>query len=213
MGIFSRFMDIVNANINAILDKAEDPEKMLRLMVQEMEDTLIELKSKCSSLMSEGISKEKKVEELKKTCERWQSRAILALNKKREDLAREALVEKKNTEAEIERLKASLIENVKAVEETKEEIETLEKKLKETNEKLKLLKERKERAEAEKKTQEARSGRTKEYFDAMEEKIERMAGWNDLRKDGKSTDDKFKEFETDSEIEKELEELKKQMRS
>ena len=81
MGIFSRFKDIVNSNINSLLDKAEDPEKMLRLMIQEMEDTLIELKSNCASMMAEGIRKEKKLDEAKKTLSRWENRAILAIEK------------------------------------------------------------------------------------------------------------------------------------
>lgn len=211
MGIFSRFMDIVNANINAILDKAEDPEKMLRLMVQEMEDTLIELKSNCASLMAEGIRKEKKLEEEKKAYQRWENRAMLAISKGREDLAREALVEKKNTESEIVKIMEELKDNMAAVEEAKTEINTLEKKLKETNGKLRTLKEKKERAEMERKANEAMKKKTQNHFDAMEEKIDRMTSWNELNKEEKTAEEKFRAFENSDEIDKELEELKKKL--
>ena len=211
MGIFSRFKDIVNANINTLLDKAEDPEKMLRLMVQEMEDTLIELKSNCASMMAEGIRKEKKLEEVKKTLTRWENRAVLALEKGREDLAREALVEKRNIQSEIDSLKEQLKDNINAVEESKTEMETLEAKLKETKEKLSILKEKKERAEMERKANDAMRGNVNAHFDAMEERIDRMTSWNDLNRKEKSTEDKFKAFEKDDEIERELAELKKRM--
>lgn len=211
MGIFSRFKDIVNANINTLLDKAEDPEKMLRLMVQEMEDTLIELKSNCASMMAEGIRKEKKLEEVKKTLTRWENRAVLALEKGREDLAREALVEKRSVQSEIDSLKEQLKDNIKAVEESKTEMETLEAKLKETKEKLSILKEKKERAEMERKANDAMRGNVNAHFNAMEERIDRMTSWNDLNRKEKSTEDKFKEFEKDDEIERELAELKKRM--
>ena len=211
MGIFSRFKDIVNANINTLLDKAEDPEKMLRLMVQEMEDTLIELKSNCASMMAEGIRKEKKLEEVKKTLTRWENRAVLALEKGREDLAREALVEKRSVQSEIDSLKEQLKDNIKAVEESKTEMETLEAKLKETKEKLSILKEKKERAEMERKANDAMRGNVNAHFDAMEELIDRMKSLNDLNRKEKSTEDKFKEFEKDDEIERELAELKKRM--
>ena len=75
MSIFTRFKDIVNSNINSLLDKAEDPEKMLRLMIGEMEDTVIDLKTNTAARMAEAIRVEKKMEEAKATVERWQQRA------------------------------------------------------------------------------------------------------------------------------------------
>ena len=211
MGIFSRFKDIVNSNINSLLDKAEDPEKMLRLMIQEMEDTLIELKSNCAAMMADGIRKEKQLDETRKTLSRWETRAVLAIEKKREDLAREALLEKRNVQAELESFKDQLKDNVSSVEEAKNEIATLETKLKEAKAKLSTLRERKERAEMERKAGCAASKDMGAHFDAMEEKIDRMTSWNELNRMKNSKEDKFKDLEADDEIEKELEELKKRL--
>ena len=97
MGIFSRFMDIVNSNINSLLDKAEDPEKMLRLMIQEMEDTLIELKSNAAGSIAQKIKLERKASDTEATVSRWEQRAMLAIEKGKEDLAREALIEKERS--------------------------------------------------------------------------------------------------------------------
>ena len=211
MGIFSRFKDIVNSNINSLLDKAEDPEKMLRLMIQEMEDTLIELKSNCAALMAEGIRKERKLDEQKKTLSRWENRALLALEKGREDLAREALQEKRNVQNELDSMISQIKENLSSVDEAKKEIETLETKLKEAKNKLSILKEKKERAEMERKANDAARKDMNAHFDAMEEKIDRMTSWNNLSKSEKTAEEKFQDFEKDDEIEKELEELKKRI--
>ena len=211
MGIFSRFKDIVNSNINSLLDTAEDPEKMLRLMIQEMEDTLIELKSNCAAMMADGIRKEKQLGETRKTLSRWENRAVLAIEKEREDLAREALLEKRNVQAELESFKDQLKDNVSSVEEAKNEIATLETKLKEAKAKLSTLRERKERAEMERKAGCAASKDMGAHFDAMEEKIDRMTSWNELNRTKNSKEDKFKDLEADDEIEKELEELKKRL--
>lgn len=142
MGIFTRFRDIVSANINAMLERAEDPEKMIRLMIHEMEDTLVELKSSCAALMAEARLRGRRAEEARDKSRSWAEKAEIALHKDREDLAREALVEKRRWQKAAAALTAEAEEEQVLIAQYLADIRLLEEKLTAAREKKRLLAER-----------------------------------------------------------------------
>lgn len=208
MSIFTRFKDIVNSNINSLLDKAEDPEKMLRLMINEMEETVIELKSSTSARMAEAIRLNEKVTETEKKVARWQERAELAIEKGKDDLAREALIEKRVASEELERVKLAMEGTKSAVEEGKKEISTLEEKVKIAKDKLENLQRENQRAQERSKETVNLNAR----FEDLENKINRMNAYTELSRQQheESAEEKFKKMERDQEIEEELAKIKKE---
>ena len=129
MGIFTRFRDIVSSNINAMLDSAEDPEKLIRLMIREMEDTLIELKSACAGVMAGRKKVQRRLADVRDRVRLWEERAGMAVDKGRDDLAREALKEKQRYAEAIESLEVEAADHDDMVAQYQEDIQLLEEKL------------------------------------------------------------------------------------
>ena len=139
MGIFTRFSDIVNSNINAILDKAEDPEKIVRLMIQEMEDTLVEVRSAAARSIADKKDLNRKIEKLDRERRDWDDRAELAMRKEREDLAKAALVEKSRVSAAVDVLKEDYVAVDEGLGKLNEDIARLESKLEDAKTRQKAL--------------------------------------------------------------------------
>ena len=129
MGIFSRLSDIINSNINSLLDKAEDPEKLIRMVIQEMEETLVEVRSTTAKIIADKKELIRRNDNLAKQATDWQSKAELALSKGREDLAKAALLEKATINDVINVVKDDLIKLDESLVKLTSEIEQLQVKL------------------------------------------------------------------------------------
>ena len=215
MGIFTRFRDIVSSNINAMLDKAEDPEKLIRLMIREMEDTLVEIKTACAGVMAGGKKIKRELEGLDARAKYWEEKAGLAVNKGRDDLAREALVEKRKFNHRIETLQKDLTEHDILIEQYQGDIRQLEEKLKSARDKQRILVQRHIHARKKMQVQEeirrVDSSETVMRFDELENRIERMEADADLVNYGKKAtlEEELERLSIDEEIENELLALKK----
>jgi phage shock protein A len=214
MGVFTRFRDIVSSNINSMLDKAEDPEKMIKLMIHEMEDTLIELKSSCAGVIAGRKKIERKFEGVKEKVSLWNERAALAVKKGRDDLAREALMEKRRFDETAEALESELTNYKDLLQQYHEDIVQLEEKLKSAKEKKRLLVQRHKRASGKKRAQQeirrSDSADTMARFDKLESRIEQMEAEADLVNMAQrpTAAEEFEDLAMDDEIEKELANIK-----
>ncbi|HDZ9125586.1 TPA: phage shock protein PspA [Vibrio cholerae] len=220
MGIFSRFADIVNSNISALLDKAEDPEKMIRLIIQEMEDTLVEVRTNSAKAMADKKELARKVESIEQQLEDWQNKATLALTKQREDLARAALIEKQKLQHVLKGLHTEQTLVEETIEKLTGEIGKLETKITETRAKQQALAIRSQAASHRRDVQRhLHAGHTEEAmakFEQFSRKVDELEAEADLYAQSgqaRSLEQEFAELQAQDEIEKELNKLKAQMKS
>ena len=218
MGIFSRFADIVNSNISALLDKAEDPEKMIRLIIQEMEDTLVEVRTNSAKAIADKKELARKVASIDDQIEDWQSKATLALNKQRDDLARAALIEKQKLQSVLKSLHTEQTLAEETIDKLTGEITKLESKITETRAKQQALAIRSQSAVNRRNVQRhLHTSRTEEAMSKFEQysrKVDELEAEADLyaqSAQGKSLDQEFAELQAQDEIEQELAKLKQQM--
>ena len=210
MSIFTRLSDIISSNINAMLDKAEDPEKLIKLMISEMEDTLVEIKANCAGAMATQKRVQRELAAGLDAGRAWGDKAALAVEKNRPDLAREALVEKRRFIERAEALERESEEIAEVVAHYQDDIVQLEEKLEVAREKRRALVQRHRHAMDKSRAQHdirrfetsdvlARFARFEHRIDRMEADAELVNG---LRKP--SLHDTIETLEKDEEIEREL---------
>jgi phage shock protein A len=217
MGIFSRFTDIINSNINNLLDKAEDPAKMVRLIIQEMEDTLVEVRSSSAKTLADKKELTRQVTRLEKEALQWQEKAELALSKDREDLARAALVEKKKSSESAQALLEELTHTDEHISKLQNEISQLQDKLTDAKARQKAILVREQSASSRLKIKEnIHSNRVNDAlnrFDHYERKIDNIeAEVESYDMAGKSLADEIDDLATDAKVDDELAQLKAKLK-
>ncbi|MDH1470937.1 MULTISPECIES: phage shock protein PspA [Shewanella] len=214
MGIFSRFADIINSNISALLDKAEDPEKMVRLIIQEMEDTLVEVRSTSAKVLAEKKELIRRISRVEEQVQDWQDKAELALSKEREDLAKAALVEKQKAAGLVDTLNQELAVIDEHIVRLKDEVSLLQEKLLDAKARQKTIILRKQtassRLEVKKQLDSSKIDNAMLKFEQYERRVEGLEAQVESYDLGnkKTLADEFAALEAEDSVNAELEALK-----
>jgi phage shock protein A len=214
MGIFTRTRDIIGSNVNSILDRAENPEKMVRMMAREMEETVAEVKASCAGALATKRDVQRELDAVRDRAVVWGNRAQLAVEKGRDDLAREALLEKRRLTERTEALEREAAESDDLIRHYESDIAELQDKLKLVHEKQRMLVQRHTRAQqkhrAQRNLRKLDTSNAMMRFDAFESRVERMESEADLVNFGRkpTLEEEFTSLGKDEGIEQELAELK-----
>jgi phage shock protein A len=218
MGIFSRTRDIIAANVTDLLDRAEDPAKMIRMIIMEMEETLIEVRASAARTIADQKEMRRHIAKLDKLQESWTEKAELALSKNREDLAKAALLEKQKAGDMAERLKEEITVLDDALQASEQDIGKLQNKLREARARQTSIVARLESAHNRYKLREMTNGAKVEDAFARFETLERRVDFAEGRADAagmgaapKSLDEEIAELRSSEKVDAELEALKARM--
>lgn len=216
MSIFSRLSDIINSNISALLDKAENPEKMIRMVIQEMEETLVEVRSGTAKVIADKKTLTRRLEQLRKQADDWEGKAELALSKGREDLAKAALMEKSNINSSIDLTEQDLAKLDATLDKLSVEIEQLQAKLNDARARQKTIvmrsKATQSRVHVHRQLNSQSIDNAMDKFEYYEKKIDLMEGQMDsAHVEQRGLQSEFDELEKQESIDKELEALKSKL--
>lgn len=217
MGIFTRLTDIIQANVSAALDRAEDPEKLVRLMVQEMEEALVELRTTSASLIAEKKTLQRKLTKQQSSADYWHAQAEKALQKEREDLAKAALAEKQKANKEIDAIQPEIDRIDEVLSKVAQDSNSLHQKLTQAKGKLKEYQIRSQSAEvrvkAKSQLHSEQIDRALERFNEIEYKVDRIEAQIESYEVTQSSNLKtqFDELEKDDALYEELAALKAQV--
>lgn len=214
MGVFSRLTDIINSNVSAILDRAEDPQKIIRLIVQEMEETLVEVRSSAARTIAERKEIDRRLRRIREAQAEWDRKAELALRKGREDLSRAALIEKAKLNEAAKAMQEEFDSLETALHRGDEDIAKLEAKLREAKAKQQAMVAREQavsnRLRVRKQTYDPRVDNAFARFESLERRIDRAEGEVEAFDLGqrKTLAEEIANLEANASVEAELDALK-----
>lgn len=217
MGVFSRLSDIINSNLNAMLDKAEDPEKIVRLIIQEMEDTLVEVRSRAARAIADKKEVVRRKDEFKARVNEWESKAELAIAKGRDDLAKGAIAAKRKAQEMGGLFDKELQAIEKSILKANDDLEKLQAKLKEAKAKQRSLEIRRgAAADSVRINRQVYDGRIDEAmarYERYERRIDELEAEAESYVMGrpKSLEEEFRELEAEDGVNAEFEALKKRV--
>jgi phage shock protein A len=215
MGIFSRTRDIIAANVTDLLDRAEDPAKMIRMIIMEMEETLIEVRASAARTIADQKEMRRHIAKLETLQASWTEKAELALSKNREDLAKAALVERQKASDMVERLTGEIQVLDETLQASEADIGKLQNKLREARARQNSIAARLESAQNRYRLREMTNGAKVEdafaRFDTLERRVDFAEGRAEAANLGaapKSLEEEIAELRSSDKVDAELEALK-----